>query len=459
MEREWRRDRPREPRPDVIAMEDWKVVHAEQLRALGLPSSLLEALYEQTQPLHEQTQAEQRQADPFERRGAGVFVRPESGPKDTRANSDLRVVELAGVLPLRDAAAAAAAASLRLSAAQALGLSTPHATAANESVRDVWVRGVPVHAASSGCGQESLALLDPLAQQVRHSAHATHRLGVFHPGMPRQAVSVMWRVAPAEGAAEESAVADASGSEVTRDYLHGRYLLDTPSMRALQSLPWLSQPALWHDAEELRACQEELQRVEADRAGAAGGEQVRVAAAEARAAAAGRLPSSASGRQVFLSWLAQNGGQAQGASPAQPMAGVADALALAAGAAGAAGLARGVPQIEIEIEIAPRQPAHSAPPRWRVFTDLAQVPHPPLSPPLTSRGRRAPCLRDRARRLQVRSHLSLAEFELVGPEERATAHVLWQGEHLTDFATASAAAVVNQARLVPPSRVPHQACH
>ena len=34
-----------------------------------------------------------------------------------------------------------------------------------------------------------------------------------------------------------------------------------------------------------------------------------MAAAEARAAAAGRLPSSASGRQVFLSWLAQNGGQ------------------------------------------------------------------------------------------------------------------------------------------------------
>ena len=59
----------------------------------------------------------------------------------------------------------------------------------------------------------------------------------------------------------------------------------------------------------------------------------------------------------------------------------------------------------------------------------------------------------------MRSHLTLAEFELVGPEEKAEAHILWQGEHLTDFATASAAAVVNQARLVPPSRVPHQACH
>ena len=142
-----------------------------------------------------------------------------------------RVSPLAGVLPLRDAAAAAAAASLRLSAAQALRLSTPHAAAVNESVRDVWLRGVPVHAASSGCGQESLALLDPLAEKVRHAAHATHQLGIFHPGEPRRPVSVMWRISPGEGAAEGAA-------EVTRDYLHGRYLLDTPSMRALQSLPW-----------------------------------------------------------------------------------------------------------------------------------------------------------------------------------------------------------------------------
>jgi hypothetical protein len=75
--------------------------------------------------------------------------------------------------------------------------------------------------------------------------------------------------------------------------------------------------------------------------------------------------------------------------------------------------------------------------------------------------------------LQVRSHLTLGEFELVGAEEKAEAHVLWQGVHLTDFATASAAAVVNQACLMPPSHVPpchqprapmppaacHQACH
>ena len=160
-------------------MEAWKEAHAEQLRALGLPSSLLEALYEQTQ-------AEQRQADPFEQRGAGVFVR--------QSDSDLRVVELAGVLPLRDAAAAAAAASLRLSAAQALRLSTPHSAAVNESVRDVWLRGVPVHAASSGCGQESPALLDPLAEKVRHAAHATHRLGIFHPGKPRRPA---WPAEPA----------------------------------------------------------------------------------------------------------------------------------------------------------------------------------------------------------------------------------------------------------------------
>ena len=160
----------------------WKGL-AEQLRALGLPSSLLEALYEQTQ-------AEQNQADPFEQRGAGVFVR-QSETDHTGVDPDLRVSPLAGVLPLRDAAAAAAAASLRLSAAQALRLSTPHATALNESVRDVWLRGVPVHAASSGCGQESLALLDPLAEKVRHAAHATHRLGIFDPGKPRRPVSVM----------------------------------------------------------------------------------------------------------------------------------------------------------------------------------------------------------------------------------------------------------------------------
>ena len=208
-------------------MEVWKAVHAEQLRALGLPSSLMEALYELIQ-------SEQRQADPFEHCGAGVFVRPQAETKHTIPNPDLRVVELACVLPLRDAAAAAAAASLRLSAAQALRLSTPHAAAANESVRDVWLRGVPVHAASLDCDQESLALLDPLAEKVRHSAHATHRLGVFHPGKPRRPVSVMWRIAQGEGAAEGPAVADAS-PEVTRDYLHGRYLLDTPSMRALPS--------------------------------------------------------------------------------------------------------------------------------------------------------------------------------------------------------------------------------
>ena len=293
------------------AMEAWKEAHAEQLRALGLPSSLLEALYEQTQ-------AEQNQADPFEHRGAGVFVQ-QSKTNHTGVDPDLRVSPLAGVLPLRDAAAAAAAASLRLSAAQALRLSTPHAAAVNESVRDVWLRGVPVHAASSGCGQESLALLDPLAEKVRHAAHATHRLGIFHPGKPRRPVSVMWRIAPGEGAAEGAA-------EVTRDYLHGRYLLDTPSMRALQSLPWLPRPEVWHREEERhnpnsnpnpspspnqerRACEEEVRRLDAaGGAGAASGEQARVAAAEARAAAAGRLPSSASGRQVFLSWLAQNGG-------------------------------------------------------------------------------------------------------------------------------------------------------
>ena len=217
------------------AMEAWKEAHAEQLRALGLPSSLLEALYEQTQ-------AEQNQADPFEHRGAGVFVR-QSKTNHTGVDPDLRVSPLAGVLPLRHAAAAAAAASLRLSAAQALRLSTPHAAAVNESVRDVWLRGVPVHAASSGCGQESLALLDPLAEKVRHAAHATHRLGIFHPGKPRRPVSVMWRIAPGEGAAEGAA-------EVTRDYLHGRYLLDTPSTRALQSLPWLPRPELWHREEE-----------------------------------------------------------------------------------------------------------------------------------------------------------------------------------------------------------------
>ena len=111
-------------------------------------------------------------------------------------------------------------------------------------------------------------------------------------------LSVAWAIHPS-----------AEPAEVTRDFLRCRYFVEQPLHRALHALPLLSEPALWASDDERAACEAELRARRAD------WERAEQQQSPARPAAAptGGLHASASGRQVFLAWMAAGGG---GAPPA-----------------------------------------------------------------------------------------------------------------------------------------------
>ena len=229
---------------------------------------------------------------------------------------------------------------------------------------------------------ERLGALDAKAARVRHSAQPTHVFAVLERA-GKSPLSVAWAVDPS-----------AEPAEVTRDFLRCRYFVEQPLHRALHALPLLSEPALWASDDERAACEAELRarRAEWERA-----EQQQQAPARPAAAPTGGLHASASGRQVFLAWMAAGGG---GAPPA--------AAAAAPSAAAAA-------------PVEPRE-GGGAGGVWRVYTDLKQV----------------------------RDGLRDARFELVGSPDDAR-DVLWLGEHIVDFeGAAEGGAVLNQ--------FPHESC-
>ena len=164
---------------DVVAA-DWAALHEAQRSALGLPHALLAQL----------RAALEGDSDPFELRPDGGVHSPGGGAVRVGPCSVLALSEAVRLWP-------------------------PQLSAG---------RGVPVDALNSGCDQEGLALLDPLADAVRHSCDATHRLGIFCPSGGRP-VSVMWPI--------DEAAAAVDVSEVTRDHHEGRYMLDSPLLRAV----------------------------------------------------------------------------------------------------------------------------------------------------------------------------------------------------------------------------------
>eukprot|EP00966_Prymnesium_polylepis_P229364 5307647-Prymnesium_polylepis.1 len=116
----------------------------------------------------------------------------------------------------------------------------------------LWPALVAVPPTNSGDGREAFALLDVVARRARHSSTPSHAIGcVFLGG---RALSVSWRLerAAADAAMTDAATTDAAAAgadgEVTRDHLRGRYMLETPLYRALQSLPLLVHPQRWHSS-------------------------------------------------------------------------------------------------------------------------------------------------------------------------------------------------------------------
>jgi len=185
-----------------------------------------------------------------------------------------------------------------------------------------------------------LAFCDSVMGSVRHSGRApTYAFAAicfdgFGPiciGWPL-AGRAMGGSAPrehgSEGAASKVVLARA---EVTRNYVDGRYSTDSQLHRALYKLPWLSHPMCWSDAGEYASdvaaicmwTSEAGQQSEQARHGA-----------ELASLAGGRLPSSASTRQVFLGWVAQQAVQT---------------LPLAADAAGTLRVFTDLPQIRTHL--------------------------------------------------------------------------------------------------------------
>jgi hypothetical protein len=151
-------------------------------------------------------------------------------------------------------------------------------------------------------GDASFALLPPLLARARHSSTPTHRVAAFLPSSQSLPICVAW---PADSS---SSCSKSGRAEMTRDYLDGRYSLDAPLLRALQLLPLLPHPARWARAEERWRVRALVQGWGGEEGKRAEGARVR---AEAAAAVAGRMPGSASGRQVFLAWMAQQRGEGE----------------------------------------------------------------------------------------------------------------------------------------------------
>jgi hypothetical protein len=131
-----------------------------------------------------------------------------------------------------------------------------HAASKHKGDDDAWRAALAV----AGCGgsvgsgvDPSIVLLDPIVGAMRHSATPTHRVGViFMDGIDVLPLSVTWRIADAAPTDDDAPV------EATRDLLQGRFMLDAPRFRAVQSAPWLEMPAVWYSQEERRACAELL---------------------------------------------------------------------------------------------------------------------------------------------------------------------------------------------------------
>lgn len=312
----------------------WLDEHREQLEAIGLPDSRLAELC----------------ALVCGRAPAEPFVIAPSGDGVLCSSDALRVSGVQALFPLHEARWDSAVGPA------------------------AWIEAIP----ASKISEPALALLDPLGLRMRHSATPTHRVECFRSG--GKVYSVAWPLPRVK-------LSDDKPIEATRDYLHGRFMLDAPAYRAMQCTPLLSWPARWASAAELAECREALR---ARKVARESGAQARSTAAEAASTAAGRLPASASSRQVFLSWLAQQPASQPHASQPQPAS---QPAALAGLGALTAALAATEPAA------ASARPAASGP--WRVFTDLPQV----------------------------KATLSADGFGLV--DSRDEAHIWWTGEHIS----------------------------
>ena len=85
-----------------------------------------------------------------------------------------------------------------------------------------WRAAIAVHPACSGTGDDALAVLDPVARQMRHSASPSHAIGVL--SVAGGLVSVAWPL----GNHKDDAGVDHEEREVTRDWLRLRYMVDAP---------------------------------------------------------------------------------------------------------------------------------------------------------------------------------------------------------------------------------------
>ena len=218
---------------ESAASDDWATRHRRQLDAIAFPeifiAKLIKAISAPPTP--------------------DVFTLDPSGTRVfCTGDSAVRVSSLRWCLPLSSAASLLA------------------------SDCDAWRAVVAVRADNSGTDGQAFALLDPVAGAMRHSAMPTHAFGVLCPQPEGNApVCVAWRI--------RASIGDAS--EVTRDFLQGRYMLDAPRLRAVQSSPWIDNPLVWACQGERRACAALLADAMSERAAAIEGRAAWATAARA----------------------------------------------------------------------------------------------------------------------------------------------------------------------------------
>ena len=215
--------------------------------------------------------------------------------------------------------------------------------ASDVASEQAWLDLIPLSPADGESAP--FAVLPPRLARMRHSASPTHRVAVVRGG-EGELIALAW---PATSGARHGAE-EVAEVELTRNYLEGRYKELSPLHCSLLLLPLLPHAARWAEPRERSAVQRRLRLWASEE-----GQRVDTARrrAEAASAAAGRLPSSASGRQVFLGWLAQ----AAGTTPPPPKPVTAPAAPAAPSAPSA-----------------PVAPSALAPGRrLRVHTDLPQL--------------------------------------------------------------------------------------
>jgi len=217
---------------------------------------------------------------------AAAVARATAAPSQTR--DDLFALRSSSVVA-RTGAAHAASACCVVSASEAAQRSSSPSGVGSA----FWLDVVPLQ--PDAAGTASFAVLPPLLARMRHSATPTHRVAALALEPGALPLCIAWPVG-------ERATGSPPWPEATRDYLAGRYGLTAPLLRALQLIPLLPNPARWVSPAERRHTRASLRDWASEQGQRA--ERAR-ARAEAASAAAGRMPPSASGRQVFLAWLAQ----------------------------------------------------------------------------------------------------------------------------------------------------------